>query len=45
MFKSLAKWKRDAEAWHRQDTAMLQGLLQTVEDNVVRMLLVYQIWN
>jgi len=31
---SLAKWKRNAEAWHRQDSAMFEGLLRTVEENV-----------
>src|SRR5258707_15875676 len=33
---SLAKWKREAEGWYKQDSAMLEGLLRTVEDNVVR---------
>ena len=33
--KSLAKWKRDAEAWYKQDTAMFEGLFHTVEANVV----------
>ena len=33
--KSLAKWKRDAEAWYKQDTAMFEGLLRAVEANVV----------
>jgi hypothetical protein len=33
---SVAKWKRDAEGWFRKDSAMLEGLLETVEDNVVR---------
>jgi hypothetical protein len=25
ILKSLAKWKRDAEAWYRHDTATLEG--------------------
>jgi hypothetical protein len=33
--KSLAKWKRDAEAWYKQDSAMFNGLLHMVETNVV----------
>ena len=33
--KSLAKWKRDAEAWYKQDTAMFEGLLHMVEANAV----------
>jgi hypothetical protein len=33
--KSLAKWKRDAEAWYKQDSAMFKGLLHMVEANVV----------
>jgi hypothetical protein len=33
---SLAKWKREAEGWYKQDSAMLEDLLQTVEDNAVR---------
>jgi hypothetical protein len=32
---SMARWKRDAEAWYRQDSETLDGLLQTVEENVV----------
>ncbi len=40
---SLAKWKRDAEAWYRQDSAMLEGLLRTVEENVVRKRLIYEL--
>ncbi|KAF8489337.1 cytochrome P450 [Russula emetica] len=31
---SLAKWKRDAEAWYRQGSTMLEGLLHTVKTNV-----------
>jgi hypothetical protein len=43
MQNSLAKWKRNAEAWHRQDSAMFEGLLRTVEENFVRIaLLVFQ---
>ena len=37
--KSLAKWKRDAEAWYKQDTAMFERLFQTVEANIVRLFL------
>ena len=33
--KSLVKWKRDAEAWYKQDSAMFNGLLHMVEANVV----------
>jgi hypothetical protein len=36
MKNSLAKWKRDAEGWFKQDSAMLEGLLEAVEGNVVR---------
>ncbi|KAH9987349.1 cytochrome P450 [Russula vinacea] len=32
--KSLAKWKRDAEAWYRQDTALFEDLFHMVEANV-----------
>ena len=39
--KSLAKWKRDAETSYKQDTVVFEGLLRTVEDNVVRMCLTY----
>jgi hypothetical protein len=31
----LAKWKREAEAWYKHDSAMLERLLHTVEENVV----------
>ncbi|KAI0002868.1 cytochrome P450 [Russula compacta] len=31
---SLARWKRNAEAWYKHDSAMLEGLLQTVEANI-----------
>ena len=41
MDNSLAKWKRDAEAFCKQDSAMFEGFLRTVEENVVRMCLVY----
>ncbi|KAI0255208.1 cytochrome P450 [Lactifluus subvellereus] len=30
----LAKWKRDAENWYKQDSAMLEGLFETVKINV-----------
>jgi hypothetical protein len=33
--KSLAKWKRDAETWYKQDTALFESLLHKVEANVV----------
>ena len=33
--KSLAKWKREAEAWYKKDTAMFEGLFHMVEANVV----------
>jgi hypothetical protein len=33
--KSLAKWKRDAESWYKQDTALFESLLRMVEVNVV----------
>jgi hypothetical protein len=36
-YKSLAKWKRDAEDGYRQDTAMFESLFHMVEANVVRM--------
>ncbi|KAH9987345.1 cytochrome P450 [Russula vinacea] len=32
----LAKWKRDAEAWYKQDTAMFERLFQTVEANIAK---------
>jgi len=33
---SLAKWKREAEAGYRQDTALFEGMFQTVEANVAK---------
>ncbi|KAF8463381.1 cytochrome P450, partial [Russula ochroleuca] len=33
---SLAKWRRDAEAWYKQDTAMFEGLIHMVEANVAK---------
>ena len=39
--KSLAKWKRDAEAGYRQDSAILDDFLHTVEANFVRMYLIF----
>ncbi|KAI0302992.1 cytochrome P450 [Russula brevipes] len=33
---SLAKWKRDAEAWYKQDSAMFEGLIRMVETNVAK---------
>ena len=39
ILKSLAKWKRDAGAWYRHDTATFEGLFHPVEANVVRMCL------
>ncbi len=33
--QSLAKWKRDAEAGYKKDTAMFEGLFHTAEANVV----------
>ena len=36
---SLAKWKRDAEAWYKQDTATFERLFKTVEANIVRLFL------
>ncbi|KAF8485186.1 cytochrome P450 [Russula ochroleuca] len=33
---SLAKWKRDAEAWYKQDTAMFGGLLHMAEANAAK---------
>jgi len=33
---SLAKWKRDAEASYRQDSAMFEGLFKPVEANVAK---------
>jgi hypothetical protein len=41
MTNSLAKWKRDAEGWFREDSAMLETLLETVEENVVRYVPIY----
>jgi hypothetical protein len=38
---SLAKWKRESEGWYKQDTAMLEGLFRTAEENVVRKCLTY----
>jgi hypothetical protein len=38
-YESLAKWKRDAEAWYQHDSAMFEGLFHPVEANVVRMCL------
>ena len=40
---SLAKWKREAEAWYRHNTSMLEGLLHTVEENVVRKCRIYKL--
>lgn len=37
MQTSLAKWKRNAEVWYKKDSAMFEGLLHKVEENVVRM--------
>jgi len=31
---SLAKWKRDAETWYKQDSAMFDGLIRTAETNI-----------
>ncbi|KAI0302989.1 cytochrome P450 [Russula brevipes] len=31
---SLAKWKRDAESWYKQDSAMFDGLIRTAEINI-----------
>ncbi|KAH9983998.1 cytochrome P450 [Russula vinacea] len=33
---SLAKWKRDAESWYKQDTALFESLLRMVEVNVAK---------
>ncbi|KAF8463377.1 cytochrome P450 [Russula ochroleuca] len=33
---SLAKWKRNAEAWYKQDSAMFEDLFNTVETNVAK---------
>ncbi|KAH9987339.1 cytochrome P450 [Russula vinacea] len=33
---SLAKWKQDAESWHKQDTAMFEGLFHMAEANVTK---------
>jgi hypothetical protein len=32
-----AKWKRDAENWYQQDSAMFEGLFNSVHANIVRM--------
>ncbi|KAH9983999.1 cytochrome P450 [Russula vinacea] len=32
----LAKWKRDAESWYKQDTALFESLLRMVEVNVAK---------
>jgi hypothetical protein len=37
MHNSLAKWKRDAEAYCKQDSTMFEGFLRTAEENFVRM--------
>ena len=39
--KSLVKWKRDAEASYKHDTAMFEGLFHTVEMNFVWMRFTY----
>ncbi len=39
--KSLVKWKREAEAWYRQDSAMFEDFFQVVEANVVWISLLY----
>jgi hypothetical protein len=39
--KSLAKWKRDAEASYKRDTAMFEGLFHTVETNFVQIRFTY----
>jgi hypothetical protein len=31
-----AKWKRDAENWYQQDSAMFEGLFNSVYANIVR---------
>ena len=31
-----AKWKRDAETWYQQDSAMFEGLFNSVYINLVR---------
>ena len=41
LHQSLAKWKREAEAWYGQDSAMLEGMLHTVEEQLVRKCLTY----
>ncbi|KAF8485183.1 cytochrome P450 [Russula ochroleuca] len=33
---SLAKWKRDAEAWYKKDSAMFEGLFRMAEANVAK---------
>jgi hypothetical protein len=45
LLRSLAKWKPDAETSYKQDTAVFEGLqvLQTVEENVVRMCPTYSL--
>jgi hypothetical protein len=32
-----AKWKRDAENWYQQDSAMFEALFNSVYANIVRM--------
>ena len=34
-----AKWKRDAEYWHKQNSIMFEKLFQSVNEKLVRLLL------
>ena len=38
---SMAKWKRDAEVFHKENSAMLEGHFHTVEANIVCIALLF----
>jgi hypothetical protein len=37
----MAKWKRDAEAFHKENTAMLENHFHTVKANIVGITLLF----
>jgi hypothetical protein len=40
---SMAKWKRDAEAFHKENSAMLESHFHTVEANIVCIALLFSL--
>jgi hypothetical protein len=40
---SIAKWKRDAEVFHKENSAMLEGHFHTVEANIVCIALLFSL--